>query len=85
MTSPDYTSYTREELLALQKKLKTAKIVNAIIIGFMASVGIYALIKKGFTLPSIVPFFFILISLRNRKKAAAIESAITEEINKTQN
>ena len=68
MESQNLPELSMEELLAEQKKKKTALLTQQFIIGMMAGVAVYSVVKNGFRfLPLALPLLFIFIFARSGK------------------
>ena len=78
MTSKELSQLTDEELIEEGKKLKKAKIMNAFIIGFMAAVIIYSVMKNTWGLVTLVPLFIIYKLVNNSKKDKELEDLLKE-------
>lgn len=76
MNEVDYKTYSDEELLAAQKKMKSEKIIRALLIGFFFGVAIFGLFNKGFRFFSFLPFIFIFLIARKSKSIAALEAEL---------
>lgn len=53
------TALTDQELLQEAKKMKSANITNAVLIGFLAGVIFYSVIKNTWGLLTLIPLFLI--------------------------
>lgn len=67
MTQKNLSELTDQELLQEAKKLKSASIINAVLIGFLAGVIFYSVIKNTWGLLTIIPLFFAY-KLANKSK-----------------
>ncbi|MBL7783850.1 MAG: hypothetical protein JNM22_21620 [Saprospiraceae bacterium] len=66
-----------EELLAEEKKLKSQKIMTAVVVGFFLGVAIYAATHKGFGLTIVLLSFALLIGSSYSKKMKSIQAEIS--------
>lgn len=69
---------TDEELLQEAKKMKSTKILDAGIVGFMIGVAIYATIKNGFGLLTFLPLVYLPIAAKNKTKNKELEKLLEE-------
>lgn len=67
MTQRKLSELTDQELLQEAKKLKSASIINAVLIGFLAGIIFYSVIKNTWGLLTIIPLFFAY-KLANKSK-----------------
>ena len=56
---------TEEELLKEKKKLKNAKIINALLIGFLVGIVIWSVVKNTWGFLTLIPLFFIYKLVNN--------------------
>ncbi|HMW12783.1 MAG TPA: hypothetical protein PKX89_06835 [Chitinophagales bacterium] len=73
MEQKEYSHMTDQDLLDEWKKLKKSSIINGFIIGFLAGIIFYSVIKNTWGLLTLIPLFFIyrlLNDSRNKKKSA---------------
>jgi hypothetical protein len=59
MTEQELSELTDEELLVEAKKLKSASILSALVIGIMAGVIIYSAVKSTIGFLTLIPLFII--------------------------
>lgn len=81
MEQKEYSHMTDQDLLDEWKKLKKSSIINGFIIGFLAGIIFYSVIKNTWGLLTLIPLFFIyrlLNDSRNKK-----EKRITKIIRRT--
>ena len=70
-----------QELLAEQKKRKTALLTHQFIIGLMAGVAVFSVVNKGFRLFSLaLPLLFIFYFVRSGKGLKESLQSIQAEI-----
>lgn len=67
---------SNDELLQYKKKLKSEKITNAVILGFMVGVAVYSTWKNGFGFFTFFPLLFIPFAKNHTKKVVALESEL---------
>lgn len=67
MIQKDLSTLTNEELLQLEKKMKSTAVLNAVIIGFLFGVVIFSFMKNTLGLVTLIPLFFAY-KLVNRSK-----------------
>lgn len=86
MEKKDLYQLTDEELLIEKKKLKKAKIISAVLIGFLAGILIFGVVswslssekRLGFFIPMLIPVFFIYKMLKNRNANKNLEEVLKE-------
>ncbi|WP_298320363.1 hypothetical protein [uncultured Aquimarina sp.] len=78
---------TDEELLIEKKKLKKRKIINALIIGFLAGIVAVGIVSWSlgarknliaFLIPMLFPMYFIYRIIKNSKKDKELENVLKE-------
>lgn len=68
LDNKDYDKLTREELLAIQKKIKQRLTASAIIVGFSIGIMVYGLVKNGFGfLYVFIPLLLVAIIYKDSK------------------
>ncbi len=67
MNQKELSQLTDEELLQEAKKMKSAKIMNAAIIGFLIGVIFYSVMKSSFGFLTFIPLFFAYKLINNSK------------------
>lgn len=75
------TKLNDQELLQEQKKSKTNRIINAILIGILLGVFAYSAVKNGFTFFTFFPLFFVPIIVNSANKKKEFEKELKNEIN----
>ena len=78
MTQEELSKLTDEELLAKAKKMKSASITSAILIGFMIGIVIYSVAKNTVGLLTLIPFFIAYKIVANSKNDAALKQLLKE-------
>ncbi len=84
MNKKKFSEFTNQELHIEKKKLKNKKIVNALLIGFLAGiffVGAAAAIYKKNVLgiiPMLIPIFLIYRLINNSKQDKELEQVLKE-------
>lgn len=78
MEKPEPAAMTDEALLEHAKILKKMKIYDAVIIGFLIGIAIYASVKNGFGLLTFLPLVYIPIAKRNNDKRSEVEKILKE-------
>jgi hypothetical protein len=58
---------TDQELLQESKKLKTAAVINAVLIGFLFGVVFYSVMKNSWGFLTIIPLFLAYKLIKNYK------------------
>jgi len=67
MEGKTLSELTDQELLAAEKKQKSASIVNALLIGMLIGIIVYGVVDNGFGFFMVIPLFFIY-RLANKEK-----------------
>lgn len=78
MTQEELSKLTDEELLAKAKKMKSAAITSAILIGFMIGIVIYSVAKNTVGLLTLIPLFIAYKIVGNSKNNAALKQLLKE-------
>ncbi|MDO9000960.1 MAG: FUSC family protein [Bacteroidota bacterium] len=70
MTERKLSELTDEELLQVVKKMKSNSIMNAVLIGFLAGIIIYSVVKNTLGLLTLIPLFlaYKLVNKSNPNK-----------------
>jgi riboflavin transporter FmnP len=74
---------TNQELLDETKKIKSASIINAFLIGFMIGIVIYSVVKSSLGFFTLIPLF-IAFKVFNNPESNKNNEALKEEL-KTRN
>ena len=70
---------TDQELLQESKKLKTAAVINAVLIGFMFGIIFYSIMKNSLGWFTIIPLFFAYKLINNSNyKTKEVENLLKE-------
>lgn len=67
MNQKDLSTLTDEELLQLEKKMKSTAILNAVFIGFLFGIIIFSWMKNTLGLVTLIPLFFAYKLLNGSK------------------
>ena len=78
MKQRELAELTNEELLQEAKKIKSTKIFDAVIIGFLIGVSIFSVVRNGFGLLTFLPLVYIPISVKNKAKNKELEKLLKE-------
>lgn len=78
MTKQDYLNLTDEELLEHKKKLKTSKIIHALLLGSFVGVMAYSAAKSGFSIGTFLPIVLIYWVLKSAKKNTYLQEVLKE-------
>ncbi|MFD2565004.1 hypothetical protein [Aquimarina rubra] len=82
-----FSELTDEELIIEKKKLKKRKVINALLIGFLAGIVAVGIVswslgsKKNliaFLLPMLFPIYFIYLIIKKSKKDKDLEIVLKE-------
>ena len=80
MEQKKYTQMTDQELLGEVKKMKSFSIVNALLIGFLAGVIVYSVVKNSWGMLTLIPLYFIykMINDPKNKKVKELQNLLKE-------
>ena len=80
MDKKEYTQMKDQELLAEAKKLKSFSVTNALLIGFLAGIIVYSVVKNGWGMLTLIPLYFIykMINDPKNKKVKELQSLFKE-------
>lgn len=79
MIEKELSELTNEELLQEAKKRKSASIMNALLIGFLAGVIVYSVVKNSLGFLTLIPLYFIFKLINNSKyKSKELEDLLRE-------
>ncbi|RLJ79394.1 FUSC family protein [Pedobacter alluvionis] len=79
MEQKTLSELTDQELLLEAKKRKSAVIINAVLIGFLAGIIFYSVMKNTLGLLTLIPLFFIYKLANNSKyNSQEIENLLKE-------
>lgn len=79
MNQKELSELTNEELLQEAKKRKSASIMNALLIGFLAGVIVYSIAKNSLGFLTLIPLYFIYKLINNSKyKSKELEDLLRE-------
>lgn len=78
MNEQELSQLTNEELLIEAKKLKSASIWSALVIGIMAGVIIYSVAKNTWGFLTLIPLYFIFKIVKGDKKNATLKKVLKE-------
>ncbi|WP_188051765.1 FUSC family protein [Flavobacterium sp. GP15] len=80
MEQKEYTKMTDEELLNEAKEMKSFSFTNALLIGFLAGVIFYSVVKNSWGMLTLIPLYFIykLINDPKNKKGKELQSLFKE-------
>ena len=77
MNQDKLVDLTDEALLQEQKKVKTTKTVNALLIGVFIGVAVYSAVNNGLGFTTLFPLIFVYIAFKNGKKARVLEEELS--------
>ncbi len=81
MKLENLTELSDLELSQRLKKIKTSKIVDAVIIGFTVGIAVYSLVKNGVGFFTFFPLVLGYLVVRNSKNNQLLITEIEKEIN----
>jgi hypothetical protein len=67
MTEKKLADLTDQELLQEAKKMKSASITNAVLIGFLIGIVFYSIVKNSLGFLTLIPLFFAYKLINNSK------------------
>ncbi len=78
MTNKDLSELTDEELLDEAKKMRSFSITNALIIGILAGVIFYSIVKNSWGMLTLIPLYFVykMINDPKNKRSKDLEELI---------
>lgn len=76
MSEKLYSELSDEELLAKRKKVKSANILSAVLIGFFVGIAVFSAVKKGLGFFTFFPLIFVFMLMRNRTEAKELDKEI---------
>ena len=78
MTQEELLKLTDQELLDEAKKMKSASIINALLIGFMIGIIIYSIVKNSVGFFTLIPLFIVYKIFNNSKNYDALKIILKE-------
>ena len=80
MERKEYTQMTDQELLDEAKIMKSFSITNALLIGFLAGVIVYSVVKNSWGMLTLIPLYFIhkMINDPKNEKIKELQSLFKE-------
>ena len=78
MEQKELSELTDQELLEKAKKLKSSKIMHALLVGIMAGIIIYSAVNDTISIFTFVPLFFIVKIVKDSKKNKALEELLKQ-------
>jgi len=67
MNKKQLSQLTDQELLQEAKKIKTASIANAVLIGFLIGIVFYSVVKNSWGFLTLIPLFLVYKLINNSK------------------
>jgi len=74
------TQLSDQELLEKLKKIKTNKIIDAVMVGFTLGIVVYSAVKNGFGFFTFFPLILTYLIVRNSKNNKLLENEIQNEL-----
>lgn len=81
MTTKEITALSDEQLKHVAKTTKSARIINAVLIGFAFGILFISIIYKGRWVAIVIPIGLIIVFIRNSTKVNNTYKAIEAELN----
>ena len=78
MTEEELLKLTDEELLIEAKKMKSASMTHALLIGFSIGIIIYSAVNNSLGFLSLIPLFFIYKLFKGSKNYDALKKVLKE-------
>ena len=78
MKKKELSELTDQELLVEAKKMKSAAIINALLIGIMIGVVVWSVAKNTVGLFTLIPLFFAYKLINNSKNDKALKDHLKE-------
>ena len=78
MKQKELSELTDQELLNEAKKMKSASMINATLIGFMFGIIIYSIVKNSVGLFTLIPLFFIYKVFHKPEKNKELKKLLKE-------
>ncbi|HRD58905.1 MAG TPA: hypothetical protein PK504_12695 [Ferruginibacter sp.] len=84
MVTKDFSTYTNEALLTEAKKIKSAKIYDAVFLGVLIGIAVYSSVKNRLGLLSFIPLLYLPVAAKNNSNRTALEKELKARgLNKT--
>jgi len=80
MKPENLISLSDQELLQKLKKLKTNKIIDAVLVGFTVGIVVYSAVKNGFGFFTFFPLIITYVIVRNSKNNQILENEMQREL-----
>jgi hypothetical protein len=71
MSNKDFSEFTDQELLDEAKKMRSFSVTNALVIGVLAGILFYSIVKNSWGILTLIPLYFIYKMIndpRNKKR-----------------
>lgn len=78
MKQEELSELTDQELLDEAKKMKSASIINALLIGFMVGVIIYSIVKNSIGFFTLIPLFLVYKIFNGSKDNNALKKILKD-------
>jgi len=78
MTREELAILTDQELLQEAKKMKSTKLIDALIIGVLIGIATYSSVKNGFGFLTFLPFICAPIAIKNKTDHKKLEDLLKE-------
>ncbi len=81
MKQRELIQLTDQELLDEAKKMKSASIINAVLIGFLIGVVFYSIVKNSIGFLTLIPLYFaykLINNSKNNKANKSLENLLKE-------
>jgi hypothetical protein len=78
MKQNEQSELTDQELLQAAKKARSTNLYDALFVGLLIGIAIYATVNKGLGLLTFLPLIYIPVAAKNRTKNSMLEKQLKE-------
>jgi len=78
MKEKKLSELTDQELLQEAKKMRSATVINALLIGFLVGIIFYSIVKNSLGFLTLIPLFLIYKLVNNSKNDKELENLLKE-------
>ena len=80
METKTLTELSDQELVQKIKKIKSNRIIDAVIVGFTIGIAVYGAVKNGFEFLTFLPLVLAYIIIKNSKNSKILQCEIQKEL-----